>query len=205
MIKELPNTIEEYIANCAPEIQPLLHDLRHTILKAAKNATEKISWGMATFVYHGNLVHFSSEKKHIGFHPTPSAILAFQEELTDYPCSKGTIQFSYEKPLPLDLIYRIVLFRVQEQETKEKEKKEGKKEEKILRPRHSMPDDIKQLLLKEDLLNIYNSRPPYQKNDYLAWILTAKRAETRAKRLNQMIEELKCGTLYMGRPYSVKK
>lgn len=70
---------------------------------------------MATFVLHGNLVHFAGEKKHIGFHPTPSAIEAFSAELTEYHCSKGTVRFPYDKPLPLELISKMVQFRVAEQ------------------------------------------------------------------------------------------
>lgn len=127
MPQEVPTTIDEYIAGCNPEIQPVLRKLRSAIAEAAPEATEKISWGMATFAYHGNLVHFSAEKKHIGFHPAPSAIEAFRKELADYRCSKGTVQFPYERPLPLDLIGRMVRFRIAEQEALAEEKKQGRK------------------------------------------------------------------------------
>lgn len=115
-------TIDEYILQYPPEIQAKMNDLRTTIREAAPGASEKISWGMATFVLHGNLVHFAGEKKHLGFHPTPSAIEAFQGELAEYHYSKGTVQFPYTKPLPLDLIRKMVCFRVAEQEAREKEK-----------------------------------------------------------------------------------
>ena len=82
---------------------------------------------MATFDYHGNLVHFSAQKNHIGFHPAPSAIVAFEAELKNYKCSKGTVQFPYAKPLPLDLIRRMVAFRVAEQEQLAGTKKTGQK------------------------------------------------------------------------------
>lgn len=108
-------TIDEYILGYPHEIQAILNDLRTTIREAAPEASEKISWGMATFVLHGNLVHFAGEKNHIGFHPTPSAIEAFQTELAEYHCSKGTVQFPYSKPLPLELIRRMVQFRAAEQ------------------------------------------------------------------------------------------
>jgi uncharacterized protein YdhG (YjbR/CyaY superfamily) len=124
---EKPETIDEYIAGCDPEIQPLLKTIRETIVKAAPQAGEKISWGMPTFTHYGNLVHFSAEKKHIGFHPAPSSIIAFEKELADYQCSKGTVRFPYNQPLPLELITKIVTFRVKEQEEIAEKKKLEKK------------------------------------------------------------------------------
>lgn len=205
MNSNIPATIDEYIAGCPFEVQPLLHTIRQTIKEAAPMASEKISWGMATFFYHGNLVHFSSEKKHIGFHPASSAIEAFREELTDYKYSKSTIQFPYEKPLPLDLIRRIVIFRVAEQESNLQAKQKGNKAERVLRPRHEIPDYVTERLQEEDLTAQYEARPPYQRNDYIGWITKAKRPETRQKRLNQMMDELRAGNAYMGMAYQVKK
>lgn len=115
-------TIDEYILQYPPEVQAMMNPLRDTIREAAPTASEKISWGMATFTLYGNLVHFAGEKKHIGFHPTPTAIEAFQRELAGYHTSKGTVQFPYEKPLPLELIGRMVRFRVAEQEESQKVK-----------------------------------------------------------------------------------
>lgn len=122
MIKPAVTTIDEYIMQYPPEVQALMNALRATIREAAPNASEKISWGMATFVLHGNLVHFAGEKQHIGFHPAPSAIEAFKTELEEYHTSKGTVQFPYEKPMPLELIGRMVCFRVAEQEAAERTK-----------------------------------------------------------------------------------
>ncbi|WP_349947585.1 DUF1801 domain-containing protein [Lacrimispora sp. BS-2] len=205
MEQKLPATIDEYIAGQRPEIQPILGKLYQTIKEAAPEAAEKISWGMATFVYHGNLVHFSAEKKHIGFHPAPSAIIAFQEELKEYRYSKGTVQFPYDKPLPLTLIERMVRFRTAEQAALLKEKKAGKTKEKTLRPRYPMPDDVMAELHKENLTEAYDARPPYQRNDYISWITRARRPETRRKRIDQMLDELRSGDAYMGMAYSPKK
>ncbi len=205
MEQELPTTIDEYITGRAPEIQPLLRTLYQTIKEAAPKAEEKISWGMATFVYYGNLVHFSAEKKHIGFHPAPTAIEAFEEELKEYRFSKGTVQFPYDKPLPLELIGRMVRFRVTEQEALAEEKKAGKAKEKTLRPRYPMPDDVMTELQTEGLTQAYDARPPYQRNDYIGWITRARRPETRRKRINQMLDELRSGDAYMGMAYSSKK
>ncbi|WP_180951138.1 DUF1801 domain-containing protein [Marasmitruncus massiliensis] len=205
MAKERPATIDDYIAGCNPAVQPALRELRRTIAQAAPEAAEKISWGMATFSYQGNLVHFSAEKKHIGFHPAPSAIEAFQTELADYHCSKGTVRFPYEEPLPLDLIRRMVRFRVEEQIALAEAKKAGGKSEKVLRPRYPIPDDVAKALQREGLTGQYEARPPYQRNDYIGWITQAKRTQTREKRIRQMLDELRSGDIYMGMAYSAKK
>ena len=89
--------------------------MRELIHSCSPEITEKISWGMPTFVLNGNLVHFSGEKRHLGFHPAPSAIEAFRDRLAPYRYSKGTVQFPYEKPMPYDLIREMVEFRVREQ------------------------------------------------------------------------------------------
>lgn len=106
--------INDYIAQYPADIQEKLKEIRTIIKNSAPAATEKISWGMPTFQLEGNLVHFSAQKKHIGFHPTPSAITAFKEELSPYHCSKGTVRFPYDQPLPSELIYKMVRFRVEE-------------------------------------------------------------------------------------------
>ena len=60
-----------------------------------------------------------------------------------------------------------------------------------------MPDDIAAALTSRGLQNAYDARPPYQRNDYLLWIAGAKRPDTRAKRLAQMLDELESGGVYM--------
>ena len=107
-------TIDEYIANFPPDVQQLLQQIRTTIKAAAPGAQEKISYQMPTFYLHGNLVHFAAYKKHIGFYPAPRGIEVFKAELSAYKGAKGSVQFPIDQPLPLDLIHRIVEFRVAE-------------------------------------------------------------------------------------------
>lgn len=107
-------SIDEYILQFPPEIQDILNKLRQVIKKAAPDAGEKISYRMPTFVLHGNLVHFAAFKNHIGFYPTSSGIEAFKNELSEYKGGRGSIQFPIEKPLPYELISKIVKFRVAE-------------------------------------------------------------------------------------------
>jgi uncharacterized protein YdhG (YjbR/CyaY superfamily) len=121
-----PRTIDEYIAGFPPEIRALLQEIRMTIREAAPDAEEAISYQMPTFRLHGNLVHFAAFKNHIGFYPAPTGIDEFREELAAYKGSKGAVQFPLDKPLPLDLIRRIVQFRVQENLAKAQAKRKKK-------------------------------------------------------------------------------
>lgn len=113
--KPVFSSVDEYISSYSGDVRLRMETLRKIILECSPDITEKISWGMATFVLNGNLVHFSGEKKHMGFHPAPSAIEAFKDRLGDYKYSKGTIQLPYNKPMPYDLLREITMFRVQEQ------------------------------------------------------------------------------------------
>lgn len=61
-----------------------------------------------------------------------------------------------------------------------------------------MPDDIADLLEEQGLREAYDARPAYQRNDYLGWIGRAKASATRTKRLSTMLDELRCGGVYMG-------
>ena len=112
--QEAPQTIDAYIAGFPEDVQAILQQIRRTIHETAPEATEAISYGMPTFKLHGNLVHFGAFKSHIGFYPVPSGMEAFQDELAAYKQGKGSVQFPLDKPMPLDLIRRIVDFRVQE-------------------------------------------------------------------------------------------
>nr|WP_312093271.1 DUF1801 domain-containing protein [Aminipila sp.] len=121
-IPEVPRitTVDAYIAEYNGDIQERLKKLRRLILDCSLDITEKISWGMPTFVLRGNLVHFSAQKRHIGFHPAPSAIEAFTSRLSGYKYSKGTVQFPNDKPIPYDLVREMVQFRVLENTAKGK-------------------------------------------------------------------------------------
>ncbi|MEP6621634.1 MAG: DUF1801 domain-containing protein [bacterium] len=106
--------IDDYIEGFGSDVQARLVKLRATIRLQAPDAVEKISYRMPTFYLNGNLVHFAAFDHHIGFYPTPSGIVAFEGELTGYKSSKGAVQFPHNEPLPLELIARIVAFRVAE-------------------------------------------------------------------------------------------
>jgi uncharacterized protein YdhG (YjbR/CyaY superfamily) len=107
-------TVDDYISGFAPEIQDILQTLRKVVRESAPNADEKISYQMPTFAQHGNLVHFAAFKHHIGFYPTSSGTEAFRDELAGYKGSKGAVQFPLDRPVPYELVGRIVRFRVAE-------------------------------------------------------------------------------------------
>jgi uncharacterized protein YdhG (YjbR/CyaY superfamily) len=107
-------TIDEYIAACPEDVQATLQAVRATIRAAAPEAEERISYAMPAFALNGNLVYFAALKHHIGFYPTPSGIEAFQQETAAYVSTKGALRFPIDQPLPLDLITKIVRFRVAE-------------------------------------------------------------------------------------------
>ena len=120
-----PKNIDEYIAGFPPEIQDILEKVRMTVRTAAPDAEETISYQMPTFRLKGNLVHFAAFKTHIGFYPTPTGTERFRKELSVYHGAKGSVQFPLDKPIPYDLITRIVEFRVTE--SLEKAAAKGKK------------------------------------------------------------------------------
>jgi uncharacterized protein YdhG (YjbR/CyaY superfamily) len=112
MMKAAKN-IDEYIALYPPSVQVLLKKIRETIKKAAPDATEAISYGLPTFKFHGNLVHFGGYKTHIGFYPAAAGIAEFPE-LAPYVTGKGTARFELDQPIPYALITKIVKFRVKQ-------------------------------------------------------------------------------------------
>jgi uncharacterized protein YdhG (YjbR/CyaY superfamily) len=107
-------SIDEYIATFPEDIQALLEVVRATIKASAPGAEERISYQMPTFTLNGNLVHFAALKHHIGFYPTSSGIEAFKDELSMYEGTKGSVKFPINQPLPVELISKIVQFRVTE-------------------------------------------------------------------------------------------
>lgn len=105
-------TIDEYIITHPKEVQQILEKIRHTVHKAAPEAMESINYGIPTFKLNGkNLVHFAAFSKHIGFYPSPDAIVKFKKELAGYKQAKGSVQFPLDKPIPYELIESITKFR----------------------------------------------------------------------------------------------
>jgi uncharacterized protein YdhG (YjbR/CyaY superfamily) len=113
-------TVDDYINLFSGDVRARLLALRDAIREEAPEAEEAIKYRMPTFVLHGNLVHFAAFKNHIGFFPTSSPREAFREELARYPGEGGTVRFPQDQPLPLDVVRRIVRFRVEENRRRKK-------------------------------------------------------------------------------------
>lgn len=123
-MKRIPaKTVDEYLAAFPAVIQTKLRKIRQTIKTAAPQAEEVISYGIAGYKYHGMLIFFAGFTNHVSVYPAPRGAEAFKKELADYKGGKGTVQFPLDKPLPLDLIKRMVKFRMKENLEKAKSKK----------------------------------------------------------------------------------
>lgn len=118
-------SIDEYIADFPVETRGALEEVRALIHATAPDAVETISYAIPTFDLHGrHLVHFAGYARHIGFYPTGSGIEAFAEELEPYKKGKGSVQFPLGEPIPVELIRRVVEFRVAENNAKASDKTE---------------------------------------------------------------------------------
>lgn len=113
-----PATVDEYISWFPPQIQSILQRIREVIQETAPGAVEKISYNMPSFSLNGGLVWFAANKKHIGFYPRPSAGDELGREVAAYGGTKGSVHFPLDKPVPYELIRKIVLFRVKENQNK---------------------------------------------------------------------------------------
>jgi uncharacterized protein YdhG (YjbR/CyaY superfamily) len=114
--KKQLKTIDEYIATFPKEVQDVLEKIRSAIRESAPEAEEAISYGIPAFRLNGSRgsVYFAGWKNHIGFYPTPSGIEAFKKELAPFKQEKGSVQFPLDKPIPYDLVKKIVRYRVTE-------------------------------------------------------------------------------------------
>lgn len=131
MKKIIASNVDSYIADFPPKVQVMMKKLRSCIKKAAPEAEESISYMMPAYKFHGPLVYFGGYERHIGFYPTGGGITPFQKEISVYKHSKGAVQFPLNEPLPLDLVERMVKYRVKENLLKAEMKKQKKVSKKI--------------------------------------------------------------------------
>ena len=118
--------VDEYIAGFPGDIQKILTRIRNIILKYAPDAEESISYKMPTYKTFGKtLIYFAGFKQHIGLYATPSGHIEFKNELAKFKHGKGSVQFPLDKPIPYDLIKKIVEFRVEENKYNFKIKSKG--------------------------------------------------------------------------------
>ena len=110
-----PTSIDQYIATFPEETQEMLQEMRTIIRSTAPAAEETISYAIPSFKLNGTyLIYFAGYKHHIGMYPVPSTD-EFEVDYAGYKTSgKGAIQFPLDKPLPVDLIKKILAYRIKE-------------------------------------------------------------------------------------------
>jgi len=119
-----PNNIDEYITGFPEDTQKILQQVRTIIKEVVPEAEEKISYAIPAFTLNKMyLVYFAAFKNHIGFYPAPTGNEAFKEELSRYKTGKGSVQFPLNKPMPKELIAKIVQHRVKENTERANKKK----------------------------------------------------------------------------------
>lgn len=116
--------MDEYISTFPKDMQKILEELRSTIRAAAPSAQESISYNIPTFTLNGKyLIYFAGWKNHISIYPIPTGSAAFNKQVSKYVEGKGTLKFPLNKPLPLNLITKMVKLKVAENLKKTDKKK----------------------------------------------------------------------------------
>ncbi|MCX7027895.1 MAG: DUF1801 domain-containing protein [Spirochaetes bacterium] len=108
------SSIDEYIRGFPSAVREKLEIMRRIIARETPGAEEIISYRMPAFRLVETLVYFATFSRHIGFYPTSGPIAAFRDELKHYKTSKGAVRFPLDEALPVELIGRMVRFRVEE-------------------------------------------------------------------------------------------
>ena len=114
----VPETVDQYIAAFPADVKKRMQQLRKTIKAAAPKAEEVISYQMPGYKYLGMLVYFAAYKNHIGFYPGAGGILEFYKKLSSFKSAKGSVQFPNDRPIPYEVISKVVKFRVKQNEEK---------------------------------------------------------------------------------------
>ena len=108
---EKPKTVEEYINAAPPYAQEKLEEIRSVLKSVAPNASEELKWSQPVFIEKRILFSYAAFKNHIRFMPTGPSLEPFRDKLSTYKTGKDTVQFDYDKPLPVDLIKMIAMHR----------------------------------------------------------------------------------------------
>jgi len=123
-IKQNINTVDDYLSVLPDEVYLTLENIRQIIKFLVPDAEETISYKVPSYKYKGMLVGYGASKKHCSFFVMSSTLLNdFKDDIKDFDTSTGTIRFTPEKPIPNDLITRIVMARLAENEAKARLKK----------------------------------------------------------------------------------
>lgn len=194
------DVIAEYIDQKPAAAKSAMNDLYQLLLAIMPGAERRISYRMPTFFVDGQpVVYFDAHDGYTGFYPTSAPIKEFESELSQYRHSKGAVHLPWDQPLPEPLLTKMVQSRIASI-------KAGKAHpQRVTRAAEPMTDEVAQALAAAGLRGQYDARPWYQRNDYLRWIGAAKQPATRARRLAQMLSELRAGDVYMRMAWGPRK
>ena len=112
-------TVDDYLSRFDGEVLGRMREMRRVIKVVAPQADEEMSYGMPAYKLGGKpLVYFAGYPHHIGFYATPNGHEAFKKEFASYKQGKGSVQFSHDQELPLDLVRKVVLYRLKVVQTR---------------------------------------------------------------------------------------
>ena len=116
MKKDVPKSVDEYIAAQPEAMQPKLEQVRAAIRRAVPEVLEGIGYGIPGYKLHGKpMLYFGGFREHYSlFAASGTFLAALEDELTGYDLRKGTAHFPLTKPVPVKLISRIAKLRAAE-------------------------------------------------------------------------------------------
>lgn len=116
------SVIDDYLAEYEGEHRRVMDELRALIESRVPEATQALAWGMPTYRLNGNLVHFAAGKNHVGIYPGADGVAMVADEVDELGLkhSKGAIQLPLDRPLPVELITRLLDMRVEQQRAKKR-------------------------------------------------------------------------------------
>jgi len=103
--------ITDYLSNLDPRQKEVMLKIRKVIKTKLPQAEEKMNYGVPSFKFNGKSIMYAAFKNHVGIYPDPKIIEFFKDNLERYETSKGTIKFNLDKPVPYDLIEKIVIYK----------------------------------------------------------------------------------------------
>lgn len=116
--KNIPEDVEQYIAEFPEEVQSVLESIREAIRSSAPDAQEIIKYGIPTYVLNGNFVHFGGFSKHIAIYPAPQKSELLRDKIAPFLSGQSTLKFPLDKRVPLALIRQIVKYLADENRKK---------------------------------------------------------------------------------------
>ena len=109
--------VDQYFDAQPENTKKTLLELKECILKAEPNATELLNYNIPAYALVENgkreeQIMIAGYKKHVGLYPHPTTMEKFDSELSEYKRAKGSVQFPLDKPLPKELIVRMIKYRI---------------------------------------------------------------------------------------------